>query len=164
MAAVTGIFHASHNQYYLVERDCLEITTDMYDWSNGLVSAQGHIAIIMTGTETGLVSVTADWRQDAPPLDLDDWEEVVEVSLLFDEEPAFLAGCQKETDGRDIPGLAPGSYRVRVHARGRDRGDELRIVTDAPVEEHLIQAWPAPPAAEVRHKLTDAYGARLRAL
>jgi hypothetical protein len=126
-----------------------------------LISAHTFIAIIMAGTETGSLSVTADWREVEPPLDLDAWEEVVEVSMTFDDEEGVLCS-QHPTDGAHFSPLPLGTYRVRVHARGRDRGQHLRTVSDDPVEEHLIQAWPAPVGPEVRHKLTDQYGAMLR--
>ncbi|MFF5257648.1 hypothetical protein ACFY4C_01785 [Actinomadura viridis] len=67
-------------------------------------------------------------------------------------------------DGPDLPpsaALGPGPYRVRAHARGRDTGRALRG-TGEMVEDYLFQIWPAPPAPEIIHKQTDAYGAVLR--
>jgi hypothetical protein len=163
MAPITTQFDISHSQYYLVEMNCMEaIRDDMYVGFNGLISAHEFIAVIMTGTENGHVSITADWRETEPLLDLAPWDDVVEVSMTFDEEPGCLAGMN-ETDGRDIPDLPAGTYRVRVHARGRDRGWKLSLVPDEPVEGHLLQAWPAPAGPEVLHKLTDQYGAMIRA-
>ena len=55
----------------------------------------------------------------------------------------------------DLPLLTPhgpGSYRVRVCARGRDAGFRADRVTDSPVEEHLLQIWPAPHAPDVVYK------------
>lgn len=37
------------------------------------------------------------------------------------------------------------------------------MVEDDPVEEHFLLVWPAPPAPETVHKLTDVYGAMIRA-
>jgi hypothetical protein len=99
MAPITTQFDISHSQYYLVEMNCMEATRDdMYVGFNGLISAHEFIAIIMTGTENGHVSITADWRETEPPLDLAPWDDVVEVSMTFDQEPGCLAGMN-ETDG-----------------------------------------------------------------
>lgn len=38
--------------------------------------------------------------------------------------------------------LAPGSYRVRVNARGRDAGADNELAEEA-VDFYLIQLWPA---------------------
>ncbi|MEV7283116.1 hypothetical protein AB0O01_00875 [Streptomyces sp. NPDC093252] len=153
----------THAQFYLAELCALDmIDNDMYRGFNGLVSAHTCLAIVMTGTESGHVSLTADWRAEEPPLDLTAWESVVDVSMVFEEEPGALSGPRDE-DGRGFPQLAPGSYRVRFHARGRDRGSAQRNVPGSPVEEHLVAAWPAPPAPETCHKLGDLYGAEVRA-
>ena len=164
---VTNIaLSVSEHQYWLTGLGGLDGVNDIepskYMGTNGLISALGFLAIILTGTDAGRVSVTADWRQDAPPVDLDSWDEVVEVSMLFDEDQAALFGH----DDRDerFPLLDAGSYRVRVHARGRDQGAAVMYPGDNPVEEHLVVAWPQPQAAEKIHKVSDAYGAQIRAL
>ncbi|MFI0790923.1 hypothetical protein ACH4Q6_35710 [Streptomyces lydicus] len=73
-------------------------------------------------------------------------------------------GTTSNVDDFDLPDFPEtGPYRVRVHARGRDQGQDLLIVEDDPVEEHLILVWPAPPTPETVHKLSDAYGALIRA-
>ncbi|MFF1872340.1 hypothetical protein [Kitasatospora herbaricolor] len=159
--------HVSHSQYWISEINGFpdDFTSDMYTGFNGLISLPavtlGSFAIVMTGTETGNISVDVDWTETEPPLDLDAWEEVVEVSMEFEEEPGLVFG-PSGASSEVLPQLAPGWYRIRVHARGRDEGHTLRTVSDDPVEEHLITAWPAPPGPEIRHKLTDAYGAEIR--
>jgi len=59
-----------------------------------------------------------------------------------------------------VPPLAtaPGSYRVRVHARGRDRAHAAGPVVDEPLEQHLIQIWPAAVGAPQVLKATDEFG------
>jgi hypothetical protein len=56
----------------------------------------------------------------------------------------------------------PGPHRVRVHARGRDAGQQALLVDGDPVEEHLIQIWSAPVAPTLAIKLTDDYGKTMR--
>ncbi|MEU2726066.1 hypothetical protein [Streptomyces smyrnaeus] len=66
-------------------------------------------------------------------------------------------------DPPDLPVLAPagpGSYRVRVHARGRDIAPDG--VAEEPVEDYLLIVWPAPPEPDTVHKQTDNFGAEWR--
>lgn len=158
------IFSINYHQYYLGEYGLDVITDDMYTGFNGLISVSRYdnFAVIMTGTGFGVVSVRADWCDSEPPLELDDWDDVVEVSMLFEDEPGILSSMDGY-EGEMIPDLEPGAYRIRVHVRGRDRGCELDNVPGVPVEEHLIQAWPADMARETWYKLTDNYGSSIRA-
>ena len=46
-----------------------------------------------------------------------------------------------------LDGLPPGSYRLRVSAKGRDQG-HADDFSDHPVDAYLLQMWPAPPQAD----------------
>lgn len=152
-----------HSQYWICEWDVVpDFTNITYKDFNGLVNAQGYFAIVMTGTEFGNVSLSVQVRADEPPLELSDWSEVVDVSLIFEEESGVVFG-PNGNDTQELPRLPSGACRIRVHARGRDRGYAATSVGGAPVEEHLIIAWPAPEAPEVQHKLVDNYGVSIRA-
>jgi hypothetical protein len=158
----------SHSQYW-IQDDLLDTDPSMYVGFNGLIRAQGGIAIVLTGTSYGQIRLTAQARLTAPEaVDLASWDEVVEVSLLFENGTAkILAGT-----GTVVPGLpllsaaGQGPYRVRAHARGRDlaRAADSQDEHRDPVEEHLVISWPAVPAPEEHYKLTDAYGAAIRSL
>jgi hypothetical protein len=111
----------------------------------------------------GLIVATGD---SDPGRDLGGWDDVVEVSLTSGQGGQGL--------GITSGGLGPDSlqaltadgtstYRIRVHARGRDAGADLDVVTGNPVEEHLLQIWPAPAAAELIHAATDRFGQAFRA-
>jgi hypothetical protein len=167
MPAGTACPTVSHSQYW-IQDDLLETDPSMYTGFNGLISAQGSAAIVLTGTSFGQIRLTAESRLSAPAdVDLAPWDDVVEVSLVFENGAArILAGT-----GTVVPGLpllsaaGQGPYRVRVHARGRDRAAAATRPAgcDDPVEEHLVIAWPAAQAAEARYKLTDVYGRSVRA-
>ncbi|WP_300078997.1 hypothetical protein [Propioniciclava sp.] len=43
--------------------------------------------------------------------------------------------------------IPPGTYRVRVNARGRDAGRDGEFA-DAPCDWYLIELWPAPPGLD----------------
>ncbi|MGW2803196.1 hypothetical protein [Streptomyces sp. NPDC001269] len=116
----------------------------------------------MTGTESGPVSVTVRAAAREPgPAHLDAWDEVVEVSLLLPgENPAVVTDFDDDESSSLLAFtvLGPGLYRVRVHARGRDAGQEALMVDD----EHLIQVWPAPAAPTHVIKTSDTYGTPFR--
>ncbi|KUM96180.1 hypothetical protein AQI95_42670 [Streptomyces yokosukanensis] len=136
---------------------------------NGLIWVGHGSATIATGVNYGPVRVTVDARSQEPSLDLEDWEEVVEVSIHFETDEADLesmgGAIEEEPQEMPLSAAGPGWYRLRVHARGRDEGAEaIDIDIDAdPVEEYLIQSWPTPQAPEIRHKTTDTHGAEVRA-
>jgi hypothetical protein len=168
MSLVRRVIAVTHSQYYLAELGALSsVNPEMYRGFNGLISSNGELGIIMTGTESGAVAVSAQWLENEPAPNFDPWDEVVEVSMRFPVYGGVVFGpVDTKADERLIPVLEPGSYRVRVHARGRDTGQASATTeeaADGPVEEHLLLAWPARPAPELVHKLTDAYGAGIRA-
>jgi hypothetical protein len=135
--------------------------------ASGLVGVSPGVAVVVTGTQFGYVLMGVQAGESDPGLDTGPWDEVVEVSVV--SGPGGQGLCV--TSGGDGDGpeeflqLTPrgaGSYRVRVHARGRDTGADLDVVEDEPVEEHLVQSWPAAPAPEIIHKTTDEVGAGYR--
>jgi hypothetical protein len=133
--------------------------------ASGLVGVAPGVAVVITGTQFGNVSVGVQGGESYPGLDTALWDEVVEVSVV--SGPGGQGLCV--TSGGDGPEeflqvTPPGaaSYRVRVHARGRDLGADVDVVEDEPVEEHLVQIWPAAATPEVIHKTTDELGAGLR--
>jgi hypothetical protein len=158
------IIKVTHSQYYLAELGAIStVSPAMYSGFNGLISSNGALGIIMTGTESGPVKVAADWRDDEPAPDLDSWDDVVEISMNFARYQASLYGPEDSAEeARTVPTLPPGTYRVRVHARGRDQGNAVRNVRDTPIEEHLIITWPSPMRPETLHKLTDQCGVEIR--
>lgn len=112
---------------------------------------------VVTGIASGFVRVTTE-ALDGPPSTIDDtWEDIGEVSLeTTPDMPMRAAGVdwvpdEELTDRLDPHG--PGSYRLRVHARGRDiyyDGAKLE-----PVEDYLIPSWPAPYAPPVTLRATS---------
>jgi len=132
--------------------------------TNGLVAVTGPgAAIIFTGISSGRVSVSVEALTAAPAaVNLAEWDEVADVSLPGLSGVLAVAALMDAVPP-GLPNLCvagPGDYRVRVHARGRDISPDE--ATDQPAETYLVLCWPALPAADVDHKLTDQTGAGLR--
>lgn len=166
MPVVTARMHIAEGQYEISDWDPdREFGLPDPGGASGLVGVSPGVAVVITGTQFGYVSIGVQAGESGPGLDTGQWDEVVEVSVV--SGPGGQGLCV--TSGGDGPEeflqLTPpgaGSYRVRVHARGRDAGADLDVVEDEPVEEHLLQIWAAPLAPEVIHKTTDEVGAGLR--
>jgi hypothetical protein len=127
--------------------------------TNGLVRPMSRGALIATGIHTGAISVLAVPLERRPSaLSLDDWDEVVEVSFVARSNRVQVATLM-EGSPTNLPNLVgrPGTYRLRVHAKGRDIAPDG--VADQPEEEYLLLVWPAPTAAEQVLKASDRVGA-----
>jgi hypothetical protein len=101
-------------------------------------------AIVLCGIDDGPVRVRAQVLATAPTSDTASWEEVAETK--FDAPIGSVRVVPLfEWPVADIGPLTtgPGSYRVRVHARGR--GTAPNRFVETPTEEYLIQVWPEPP-------------------
>lgn len=123
---------------------------------NGWVGAADPdgIYIVLARRSGGSHVVIALHDTDPAPADTK-WEDVVEVSALIPPGGAGWGSWGGESGGElDVP---PGSYRVRVSARGRDAGaaDEF---AEGVVDHYLIEFWPAAmmPDTIVRTGSTDA--------
>ncbi|MFK0136596.1 hypothetical protein [Streptomyces murinus] len=173
MVSATARIWASNNQYWM-NGDVFDVGEWNYTGFNGLVAPiaapgvlhdPGDFAVVMTGTESGQVAVTVEVTEHEPePADDGAWDEIVEVSLLLPGASPRVT-TDMEDEAPLLPAFTaagPGPFRVRVHARGRDAGQEELIVEDDPVEEHLIQVWPAPAAPTQVIKTSDAYGMSFR--
>ncbi|GAB7189000.1 hypothetical protein ATKI12_8831 [Kitasatospora sp. Ki12] len=157
----------SHSQFWIKDPDA-EPALDVYTGLNGLIQTRGgeNHATILTGTAFGKIALTYEACPTEPALTLDGWDDIVDVSMTFTTPMASFVGHGFHDDPiTSLPHLSapgPGSYRVRVHVRGRNEGLNLEDNYGDPVEFYLVQAWPHPVVPEVRHKLTDRRGAHVR--
>jgi hypothetical protein len=163
MSAKTAVVQVAYHQYYLRDLGLLaDVPDEVFTGGNGLISTPPGVAVVHAGTHTGPVRVTIEARNHRPPeIDLERWEEVVEVSLTTDSGQVQVEewGGPTRDDLGNLVAAGPGSYRLRVHARGRDEADATVPVPEDPIEEHLLIAWPAAAANEAILKQTDRYGA-----
>lgn len=126
----------------------------------GLVAVVPGGLVLHSGTPDGHAHVSVRVEEQAPPVEVTGWDEVVEVSWRARNGHASVVGSGQERTG---PGLAhvtppwPGDYRARVHVTGRDD-----VHAGPGLESFLIQVWPAPPTPPVVHRQRDRLGHRLR--
>lgn len=132
---------------------------------NTLVATSEGRAVLKAGTHTGDIRLTVDVVDAEPEMGgLDAWDVVVETTYV---SPAGRAGIVDwNASGHPEFGVltasGPGTYRMRVHARGRDAGHRADTPGE-PVEDHLIVIWSAAPAGEVVYKIDVEVGEMPRA-
>ncbi|MEV8440790.1 hypothetical protein AB0425_25725 [Actinosynnema sp. NPDC051121] len=153
--------HVTDHGFGLLDRGELPMTPG--PWSNGLVRPLPSGALVFTGISQGHVRVRAVAAEQAPAsTDTSSWEEIVDVSVTA-PHGELRVDSYEDGPAQTLPLLSshgPGTYRLRVHARGRDLYyDRLR---NEPSEDYLIVSWPAPPAAETIIRATDRCGLALR--
>lgn len=166
MQRSTSVVLVERFQYQLIDpQDPVGILESGPGDGYGLLDPHPFL-IVRTGTPWGALRLIVEVHETAPEPDIEAWEEVVEVSLRSLSGELAFATCESGLTRYGTPeiAMAPRTWcRVRVHARGRDVGDQYVDSVPEPVEEHLVQIWPAEPAPTVAHKLTDALGRRARA-
>ena len=154
------VLNVADHAYFLQSQDSPVDPPYLPESGTGLVASTEATVMIVTGTDTGPVTVDVQVLQAPPRADswpLAGWDEVAEVSVTAVNG---LNVC-----GSDIapyPEIDPipleGPVRIRVHARGRDAANEGPTVLTEPVEEHLLLLWAAPPADNVLLVGSDVFG------
>jgi hypothetical protein len=154
--SVKGNIFADNHSFLLAEPG--EYPSSSIDFSNGLVAVQPGLAVILTGVAIGPVEVTLEYWDELPSVDFGSWDEIVEVSLHSREGNVSVTGPEVEAPAHMpvVSSAGPGSYRLRVHARGRDENYDFAV--RSPSESYLIQTCFAPSAPEVVIKATDQCG------
>jgi hypothetical protein len=142
-----------YGQLYLLDGDADLPPFDGARTPPGLVRVEPGAAVMMTGLHTGTVQFTVSVHDQMPAPQLDAYDDVVEASFESRDGTASLVGWAGEYS-RDLPPLpgGPGTYRLRYHTRGMDAAAAAGS-SDAPIDEYLLQIWPAPhaPAATLKH-------------
>ncbi|MEU1940637.1 hypothetical protein ACH49O_41025 [Streptomyces coeruleorubidus] len=157
----TALVHAEYNLFQITDPQG-PAADDLDASRTGLVSADGGAIEVTTGIHTGDVHVTVEPHSQRPD-PARGWEEITEISCHSPSGELLVTSFMD--DPADLPSLAsrgPGSYRLRVHARGRDRAVDQTTV-DEVAESYLIQSWPAAHQDALLVKASDAYGAQVRA-
>jgi hypothetical protein len=162
VVVATGVVRVSHHQLGVIDAspEGTYFPVVPAPRTNRLVAVYEGAAVVWTGIHSGVVAVTTEARPGPPPtVDVDGWDEVVEVSLDMANGDARLAVLMDNVPEAFscLTPAGPGTYRLRAHARGRDTA--IDGMASEPFEHYLLTLWPAPPAATAIHKETDRYGA-----
>jgi hypothetical protein len=123
---------------------------------NGLAGAtSGDGLYLNLARRSGGSPVRIVQHDDEPP-QTDEWQDVVEVSITVPEDAEVRWSSWAGEDGGPLS-MAPGTYRVRVNARGRDAGRDGEFA-DGPVDFYLAELWPSEtrPDAVLRTGSEDA--------
>lgn len=148
-----GTVAVDHHQFVMGVRDVDYLESI---WHGTLLDAGPGFISFYTGIGYGPAHITVDLLEHAPAEpDPAAWEVIEETTLVAKSEIVVSA-----TDGTvaDLPPVPAGQYRVRGSARGRDShyGQEA----DHPVEDYLVELWPATSAdttVQTIHKTDTAW-------
>ncbi|MFP3966462.1 hypothetical protein SMC26_29415 [Actinomadura fulvescens] len=149
----SGLVKPDHHQYWLrddVEWDAETLHDNEIPGAFPLVAldASGHMAAVLTGMYGFDLPLTVEVWSRRPEPDLTGWEEAIEFSLTLGQD-AYVESLFSDS-GLDLRLPEDGSYRVRLHATGRQAATERQHISveqgDELVEKHLIQLWVAPSA------------------
>jgi hypothetical protein len=155
----TAVVHVTYHLMPVAAPDTLPSIRSHSD--DGLVYALPDALMVLTGIHTGVVNVAVEPRL-APPeaIAVDEWDEVAEYSVDVPNGVLQVGTLMSELPEGLLPLTAagPGSYRVRVHARGRDT--DIDGTAFEPFEDYRLVCWPARLAPSARHKQTDQFGSR----
>lgn len=105
---------------------------------------------IWAADEVGHACVTGESYTKAPPLEAKGWEQVVEVPYESSDGKLII----RDGNGDDLPDLTaggPGTYRVRVHQRGREKVTRYLDAPDGTVEL-LIMVFPGKAGPAVTYR------------
>jgi len=144
-----GVVEVEYHQAYLAGPGVVPDTDDVR--SNGAIDpgVDGG-ATVRTGVASGGVRYTWAYHEAVPAPELDDWEDVAEVAVVSGDAGLHVTGWGGGSfDETDLAFDGPGTYAVRVSARGRDRQWDEAVGTAK--ERFHLDVWP----------LTDDFHARV---
>ena len=113
------------------------------DQVNGLVGAASPTGVYLNlARRSGGSMVRIESLKEAPSTIDQAWEDVVQVSTTvpLGARPTWSTWAGESSGDLRI---APGSYRLRVSARGRDAGAENEFAEEL-LDFYLVQLWPGP--------------------
>jgi hypothetical protein len=120
------------------DNSLLRALDDAYESRRFVGYDAGVVDIVTPSQYNPHVPLELEIRDGPPPLDLDDWDHVVEVPL---PAPSGTIAFEASGGGRPIEAkIPPGIYRARVSGRG------FRSGAFEGGESFRLELWPAPKA------------------
>lgn len=146
-SAVDLVVALDYGQFYLETDDPPEDLPQLVDsaFDQGVAAADGTVVILSPHQNNFAMPLRVEIFDAAPPEDLDDWQEAVEVHVDVTARGLYYGSPTVEFVQLPVP---PGSYRVLVTGRGfvaigwpgsTEPGDEWRL-----------RFWPDPGPDEPR--------------
>ncbi|MGI5161833.1 hypothetical protein [Microbispora sp. CA-102843] len=109
----------------------------------GIIRVKDGKGLLVTGLHTGTVGFSVTVSDRDPEPDVNEYEDIVEISFHTQSGRIFLIEWGGEGFHK-LPDLSsgPGWYRLRYHAVHMDRATEADCSTDAVIDRYLLQIWP----------------------
>jgi len=134
----------AHHLLYLREDGHLPVRPYLAE-VEGLVYASPGAVVILTGVDSGPVSVVVEHHDAAPGKPSDSWEETGEIHFVAIDGLARLGSFGSTVAaGPPVTPPGPGRYGLSVSCRGR--GVAFDETVSEPVEDYLIRVWPLASA------------------
>ncbi|MFD3450671.1 hypothetical protein ACFWVC_00615 [Streptomyces sp. NPDC058691] len=143
----TAVFPVNYRQFYLLDGNprgrTLPIPHAPGESHAGILRTVRGGAFLVTGLCLGVVDLTVSVHHHEPMALLDEYEDVVEVSLEVIAEPLRVDSWHS---GKFIvlPPLPSGAgwYRLRYHARDMERAYDG--YSEVPIDSFHLQIWAEP--------------------
>ncbi|MEU4217320.1 hypothetical protein [Actinoplanes sp. NPDC026623] len=175
MTSTPARVYAQGHLFVLADADA-DPAIETLDFSTGVAGTSTSAAFICTGIDSGHVHVSTEALTERPALDtatqwaqMAAWDDVAEFSLhaprgLLTIERLTTTPAATRPDLAPLSSAGPGTYRIRVHARGRDHQHDQTV--DDSNERFHISAWPESITAPIIITTTSqcGYGLRLSTL
>ncbi|WP_158854164.1 hypothetical protein [Saccharothrix deserti] len=122
--------HVIEHGFGLLDRG--ELPTTAGAWSNGVIRALPSGALVYTGISQGYIRVRAvAAEQDPSAVDPGPWDEIVDINVTAPHGELRVDSYEDGPPTTTLPSLTPagpGTYRLRIHVRGRDQYyDQVRM-------------------------------------
>lgn len=138
------IIHTDYGQFDFSWNEDGDFDRSYQGQVNGLAGAANpNGAHVNLARRSGGSPVRIVLLDASPGSDDGQWEDVVEVSITLPEGHQMSWSSWAGEDWGVLDGLPPGSYRLRVSAKGRDEGHAGEFA-EGTVDEYLLQLWSAP--------------------
>lgn len=141
MTEIRGRVWAEYHQFYLMSPQNDELAAATED-NRLLAPMPGGGAIVTTGVSLGGVRYAARPLREAPVLESDGWEDIVEATISVPDGVLNVVGwAAGSVDERNLASAGPGMYRVRAYARDRLAQYDLSALRAK--ERFMFEIWPA---------------------
>ncbi|MEH6796693.1 MAG: hypothetical protein V7694_21420 [Rhodococcus sp. (in: high G+C Gram-positive bacteria)] len=116
-----------------------------------------RLLVVSTATLMGAVHFRSEEYAGEPPLLFEGWEQMQEVSTIFDSADVRLLDLEQTADFPEVSLISsPGRYRVRLYAAGRELENDDQELGENLTERYFMQLWreaesrPSTPIVEIQ--------------